>query len=62
MKYQVIISERPRQSESVTRNIPKRVRLKTHLSIGDAAFWQHRIQEFMDDLGLDEHATVMVAK
>jgi len=66
MKYQVIISKlgklRPRQSGPVSRSADKCTVLKPHLLIGDAAFWQHRIQEIADDLSLNEYTTVRVAK
>ncbi len=55
MKYQLIVSER-------TTRQPKRVKLKPELEIGEAGYWQHRIQDIIDNLELNEHVTVQVVQ
>ena len=53
MKYQLVISEREQK--------PKRI-LKTALPIQDVSYWQHRIENIIDNLGLNEYVTAKVAK
>lgn len=56
MKYQIVIIENPYEPK------PKRTKLKTHIPIGDAGFWQRRTQQTSDDCQLGEVISVVVAK
>lgn len=55
LKYQIIISQRATKQ-------PKRTRLKTELPISDVGYWQRRIQEIVDNLGLNEYTTAVIVK